>query len=62
MAPPIVPANGLNQVTPAQAVEILWSDAVTHLKSTDGEVFVPFNIVEAVIGQEGLMIISKRLA
>ncbi|KAJ5306569.1 hypothetical protein PENANT_c031G11292 [Penicillium antarcticum] len=62
MVTPNVSPSGSNQVTPAQAVEILWSDAVTHIKSTDGEVFVPFNVVEAVIGHEGLMVISKRLA
>ncbi|KAJ5766483.1 uncharacterized protein N7511_004099 [Penicillium nucicola] len=56
------PPTQPSQVTPAQAVEVLWSDAVTHIKSTDGEVFVPFNVVETVIGQDGLMAISKRLA
>lgn len=47
--------DSLNKVT-----ELLWEDALRHLKSTNNEVLLPSNVTD-VIGQENLDKIKGRL-
>lgn len=47
--------DSLNKVT-----ELLWEDALRHLKSTNNEVLLPSNVTD-IIGQENLNKIKSRL-
>lgn len=43
-----------------KVTELLWEDALRHLKSTNNEVLLPSNVTD-IIGQENLEKIKARL-
>lgn len=43
-----------------KVTELLWEDALRHLKSTNNEVLLPSNVTD-IIGQENLDKIKARL-
>ncbi|OQE16870.1 hypothetical protein PENFLA_c026G03890 [Penicillium flavigenum] len=51
-----------DDVTPRRSMELLWADAVTHLPQTDGEVFLPRNVVDGVLDMDHLKAMATRLA
>ncbi|KAJ5854505.1 High mobility group superfamily [Penicillium rubens] len=51
-----------DRVTPRRSMELLWADAVNHLPQTDGEVFLPRNVVDGVLDLDHLKAMAIRLA
>jgi len=49
-------------MSPRRATEILWGDAIVHLRATNGEVIIPYHVVEDIIGEENLIVMADRLA
>ncbi|KAJ5425598.1 High mobility group superfamily [Penicillium sp. CMV-2018d] len=50
------------KMTPRRTMELLWADATAHLPQTDGEVLLPRNVVDNVIGVGHLNTMGLRLA
>ncbi|KAJ5801336.1 High mobility group superfamily [Penicillium psychrosexuale] len=51
-----------DDMSPRRTMELLWADAVAHLPQTDGEVFLPRNVVDDVLDMDLLMDMATRLA
>lgn len=49
-------------MTPRRAMELLWADAASHLPQTDGEVLLPRNVVDTMLGVGHLNAMALRLA
>ncbi|KAF4769003.1 hypothetical protein HAV15_008980 [Penicillium sp. str.  len=49
-------------MTPRRAMELLWADAASHLPQTDGEVLLPRNVVDTMLGIGHLNAMALRLA
>ncbi|KAJ5780952.1 High mobility group superfamily [Penicillium paradoxum] len=47
---------------PRRVLEILWGDAMNHLKATGGEVFVPVTVVKELLSMEHLKNMAIRLS
>lgn len=50
------------QMTPRRTMELLWADATAHLPQTDGEVLLPRNVVDNMLGVGHLNTMGLRLA
>ncbi|KAJ5555549.1 High mobility group superfamily [Penicillium sp. DV-2018c] len=51
-----------DDMPPRRALEILWCEAMQNIDATDGEVLVPGNIVDNVLGMDNLKEMRNRLA
>lgn len=49
-------------MTPGRIMELLWADAASHLPQTDGEVLLPRNVVDNMLGAGHLNAMAIRLA
>lgn len=50
------------KMTPRRCMELLWADATNHLPQTDGEVLLPRNVVDNILGVGHLNAMALRLA
>lgn len=51
-----------DDMSPRRTMELLWADAVSHLPQTDGEIFLPRNIVDDMLDMDHLKAMATRLA
>ncbi|CAG8908761.1 unnamed protein product [Penicillium egyptiacum] len=51
-----------DDMSPRRSMELLWADAVSHLPQTDGEVFLPRNVVDDMLDMDLLKAMATRLA
>ncbi|KAJ5427921.1 High mobility group superfamily [Penicillium cf. griseofulvum] len=51
-----------DEMSSRRTMELLWADAVTHLPQTDGQVFLPRNVVDDMIDKNDLKDMALRLA
>ncbi|KGO71276.1 High mobility group, superfamily [Penicillium italicum] len=51
-----------DDMSPRRTMELLWADAVTHLPQTDGEIFLPRNVVDDMLDMDLLKAMATRLA
>lgn len=50
------------KMNPRRTMELLWADATNHLPQTDGEIFLPRNVVDNILGNAHLNTMALRLA
>ncbi|KAJ5372202.1 High mobility group superfamily [Penicillium concentricum] len=51
-----------DDMSPRRTMELLWADAVNHLPQTDGEVFLPRNVIDEMLDINHLKDMGIRLA
>ncbi|KAJ5124713.1 uncharacterized protein N7515_008538 [Penicillium bovifimosum] len=54
--------NDPNDMPPSRCLEILWCEAMQNIEAAEGQILVPDNIVENVLGMDNLQEMHKRLA
>jgi hypothetical protein len=54
--------NDPDDMSPRRALEILWCEAMQNINQTGGEIIVPDNIVDNVLGMDNLKEMSDRLS
>lgn len=63
MANSILDLIGNNtKMDPRRTMELLWADAASHLPQTDGEILLPRNVVDTMLGVNYLNAMAVRLA
>ena len=51
-----------DNMSPRRTMELLWADAVAHLPQTNGEVYLPRNVVDDLLDMDLLKAMATRLA